>query len=389
MDKSVAKDKKQKDISIELLRIYACLLVIFAHIQIGYMVGDEINSASLIIKCLIGDNVPIFLLILGFYMFNGVQGEDRIQKIPGAFLRKLKGFLIRIYIPTLIVTLIACFASDFIYKRCTFGQLFTQPNVNWEYLKNYVILQEPMDMVGQFWYIITYIKILVFFPLLAFLCVDQKGYNGIRRVYIGMSFLSIVFADIEFLKETTLLQLSDYVFDRHFLYVLLGFELALFFRKCKWSKKWQIVASAGVFLCGLGLRYGLTMYSFDLFGVASNDYFMVLECAPAYISSAGSLMLFYSVFRNCHNRIVQFIGGITFYVYMLHGMMIRYFSDIGEEIRVAADTGATNWQAVQYYMGYGVVVFILSALFGILIKEAYDGVCYLIGKGASKYKRIG
>lgn len=385
----MAKDKKQKDISIELLRIYACLLVIFAHIQIGYMVGDEINSASLIIKCLIGDNVPIFLLILGFYMFNGVQGEDRIQKIPGAFLRKLKGFLIRIYIPTLIVTLIACFASEFIYKRCTFGQLFTQPNVNWEYLKNYVILQEPMDMVGQFWYIITYIKILVFFPLLSFLCVDQKGYNGIRRVYIGMSFLSIVFADIEFLKETTLLQLSDYVFDRHFLYVLLGFELALFFRKCKWSKKWQIVASAGVFLCGLGLRYGLTMYSFDLFGVASNDHFMVLECAPAYISSAGSLMLFYSVFRNRHNRIVQFIGGITFYVYMLHGMMIRYFSDIGEEIRVAADTGATNWQAVQYYMGYGVVVFILSALFGILIKEAYDGVCYLIGKGASKYKRIG
>ncbi len=370
----------QKEISIELLRIYACMLVIFAHIQISYLSGETVNKAAFIIKCLIGDNVPIFLLILGFYMFTGLQGEDRIGKIPGAFLRKLKGFLIRIYIPTLIVTLIACFAGTFIYCQESFADLFTSPSFNWDYLKNYVLYQDPQDMVGQFWYIVVYIKILAFFPALALICVDQKEYNLIRRIYMALSFLNIVIDDIEFLKSTTYFTIEKYVFDRHFLYVLLGYELALLFKKWKWDKKLQIAVSAGVFLLGLGLRYGLTMHAFSVFGMGATDHFMVLECAPAYISSAGTLMLFHAVFQKKYNSVVEFVGGMTFYVYMLHGMMLRYFGEIGNNIRVATNYGASGPEAIRYYLQYGIVLFLTSFLFGVIIKLIYDLICKGIQK---------
>ena len=379
LEKSV-RTGKQKDIAIELLRIYACMLVIFAHIQISYLVDGAVNKSALVIKCLIGDNVPIFLLILGFYMFTAVQGEDRMEKIPGTFVHKLKGFLIRIYIPTLIVTLIACVASDFIYRQKTLTQLFQAPSFHWEYLSNYVLLQDPTDMVGQFWYIVVYIKILLFFPLLALICVDQKAYNRIRRAYMALAFLSMVLADASYLTNLSLLTIKEYVFDEHFLYVLLGYEIALFFQKCQWKRALQIAFSAGIFLVGVALRYGLTYYAFGIFGVGNSDHFMVLECAPAYISSAGSLMLFYAVFHGLHNRLIQYVGGITFYVYMLHGMILRYFGSTGDQIRTRLNNGSNGAEAVFYYLEYGLVLFVTSLIAGVLLKTLYDLVCRGVGR---------
>ena len=88
----------KRDSSVELLRVYACFMVILAHIQLNYVLGDgNVDSVILGIKCLIADNVPIFFTILGFFLFSKVQGEDRMKKIPGVFWEKIKGFIVRVY----------------------------------------------------------------------------------------------------------------------------------------------------------------------------------------------------------------------------------------------------------------------------------------------------
>lgn len=365
---------KKRDISIEALRIYACIMVVFAHIQISYIVNDRINGVTMFIKCLIGDNVPLFLLILGFFMFSQTQGRDRIEKIPGVYLHKCKSFLIRLYIPTLLVTLIACFAGEFFYRRKSFAELFTDFSMNWEYLKSYIILQQPVDMVGQFWYIVVYIKLLVFFPILAFLCVDDKSYNYLRRVYMLLSFANICLKDLENLSGNTLLNIKDYVFDCHFLYVLVGYELAVFLRKCTWKKGRLILTACCIFAAGIALRYGLTSYSYKIHPDSCN-WFMGLECAPSYISSAGCLLLFCAVLRGRHNQVVETLGAVTFYIFMVHGMMLRYFAATGDHIRAVTENGATGLQSIQYYLWYGGVILLASAVFGTVLKLMYDGAC--------------
>lgn len=365
---------KKRDISIEALRIYACVMVVFAHIQIGYVVNDRINGTTMFIKCLIGDNVPLFLLILGFFMFSHTQGKDRIEKIPGVFVHKWQSFLIRLYIPTLLVTLIACFAGEFFYHTKSFGALFTDFSMNWEYLKSYVILQQPIDMVGQFWYIVVYIKLLAFFPILAFLCVDDKSYNYLRRGYMLLSFVNLCLKDLENLSGNSLLNIKDYVFDCHFLYVLLGYELAVFLRKCTWKRVRLILTAGGIFAAGIALRYGLTSYSYKIHP-DSCDWFMGLECVPSYISSAGCLLLFCAVLKGRQNQIVEKLGAVTFYIYMVHGMMLRYFSATGDHIRTVTQYGATGLQSVQYYLWYGGVILLASAVFGTVLMLLYDGVC--------------
>lgn len=369
--------QKGRDSSIELLRVYACVMVVWAHIQLSYHPsGDTVNMVSLTIKALIGDNVPIFLLIVGFFLFNSVQGADRIQRIPGTYLNKLKGFLVRTYIPTILATLIACFAGEFFYREKTFIQLFTQPHMNWEYLKSYLLLQSPIDMTGQFWYIVEYIKIMVFFPFLALICVDERPYTLVRRAFMGLSFLNICLEDIRFLSGGfPQLKLEKYVLDEHFLYVLLGYELALFFRKTKLPRKKQLLLSLGVFFSGVALRLGLSLQAFQVYDVNNSGNFMGLNCFPAYLSSAGCLMLFHCALRGFRSNAANYLGALTFYVYMFHGMTLRLFSPVGDQIRAALSYGATGLQSVLYYLLYGGVVFFSALLMSVPAKFLYDAAC--------------
>lgn len=369
--------KAGRDSSIELLRVYACLMVVWAHIQISYHPsGDTVNMVSLTIKALIGDNVPLFLLIVGFFLFHSVQGPDRLQKIPGVYLDKLKGFLVRTYIPTILVTLIACFAGEFFYREKTFVQLFTQPHMNWEYLKNYLLLQSPSDMVGQFWYIIEYIKIMVFFPFLALICVDERPYTLVRRAFMGLSFLNICLSDIRFLSGGfPLLKLEKYALNEYFLYVLLGYELSLFFRKTRLSRQKQLLLSLAVFFSGVALRLGLSLQAFRIYDVSNSGNFMGLNCFPAYISSAGCLMVFHCALQGFHSKAANYLGGLTFYVYMFHGMTLRLFAPVGDRIRAALSYGATGGQSFLYYLLYGAVIFLSALLISIPAKLLYDTAC--------------
>ncbi len=143
--------------------------------------------------------------------------------------------------------------------------------------------------------------------------------------------------------------------------MLVGYELFLFFKNTKLSRCKQIMVSALVFLVGLGLRYFLTLHAFTIFGDGGTDHFMVLECSAAYISCSGTLMLCYTVFSSLKgNRILSYIGEMTFYVYACHGMMLRYFGTIGDRLREVFHYGATGVQSITYYISYGVVIFFTS-----------------------------
>ncbi|MCR5624636.1 MAG: acyltransferase [Lachnospiraceae bacterium] len=363
----------KRDSSVELLRIYACFLVIFAHIQLGYIKADGgVNTPALMMKCLLSDNVPIFFTILGYYLFTRVQGEDRLSAIPKVYLSKIKSFLVRVYVPTVIVTILVCFAYSWIYRQKTFGELFTSPDANWELLKNYVLLQSPTDMVGQFWYIVAYIKLLIFFPFYAVICVDKKPYNIIRRGYMIFAFFTIAIADFCFLNQTaTSPDFSGYILDTNLLFLLIGYEVNLFFKKTKLSRKAQIIVSACIFLLGFLLRYGLTKVDFDIYGVGNNGHFFVMECSLVYISSCGALMFFVSVFKGLKSGIIQFLGEMTLYVFMLHGVMIRFFGETGSKILTKMNGGDTGIHVLGYYLLYGGLLYITSMLVGIVIRELY------------------
>lgn len=366
--------KKQRDSSIEIARIYACIMVVWAHIQISYIDGDKINKTGLVIKNLIGDNVPVFLLILGFFAFAKLQGDDRMDKLPGVYWDKIKGFLVNVYIPTIIVTFLAALFYGFVYGQCSFGAEFTAQGVHrFDLLSSYILKQAPEDMVGQFWYIVKYIRVIVFFPLLAVICHDDRAMNRIRRSYLAVGWLYYWIQDISYLKNTTApVDLKEYVFDNYMLYVILGYEIALFLKKIKWER-WQIcLLGAGCLVLGVWLRYGLTIRAFSVYGFGQSSYFSGLGCAPSYLSSAGVLILCCGLFRGMHNALIQYLGALTFYVFCFHGAMLRIFGTKGQQIQTHFGGAQTGHGILLYYVVYGGLIFATAFVLGVIMKFLYD-----------------
>ncbi len=362
----------KRDASVELLRIYACIMVVLAHIQVSYTIGEgQVDNVVLAIKCLIADNVPIFFTILGFYFFINVQDDDRLDLIPSVFLKKLKGFAVRIYIPTIIVTLICSIAWDYIYNNpdhVFHGELLTE----------YIFKQNPQDMVGQFWYIVEYIKILVFFPFLALICVNKRSYNTIRRIYMIIIFVVIALNDYCYLTQyESFVDISKYIPNTNFLFVFVGYEVYLFYKSERYSNKAKTIIGLLMFIVGFVLRFGLTYVSFSIYGVGNSDHFMVMQCAPSYICSGGLLLLFVQLFKGRKSGILQLLGEMTLYVFMIHGIFLRVFGSQGDLIRQSLNNGnVTGVYSIIYYFLYGGLLIVVSLVLGVAIREIYGLVRY-------------
>jgi surface polysaccharide O-acyltransferase-like enzyme len=83
------KSTTTKNHSIELVRIVACLLVIMAHSQISIIDNNTIVNGRLAISTILADDVPLFLLVTGFFFFGRIKSDTDI--IP-TFPYKAKAF---------------------------------------------------------------------------------------------------------------------------------------------------------------------------------------------------------------------------------------------------------------------------------------------------------
>ena len=64
---------KKRDISIDLIRVIACLTVIGTHLCLQVLNGcyNRIDWSRLLEKSFLTDGVPLFFMITGFFLVNG------------------------------------------------------------------------------------------------------------------------------------------------------------------------------------------------------------------------------------------------------------------------------------------------------------------------------
>ena len=64
---------KKRDASIELIRIFACITVVLTHLSLNVFdqYHSQVDWSRLFEKCFFSDGVPIFYMIMGFFLMNG------------------------------------------------------------------------------------------------------------------------------------------------------------------------------------------------------------------------------------------------------------------------------------------------------------------------------
>jgi len=306
----IESDAKQRNLSMDILRIFACFLVILYHsrgLNRDPMTSDPIsifNTACGFGAFFFGSlGVPLFLMIGGYFAF-----QPELNTF--IFLKKRLG---RVVIPTLfwllLSTLLIGGTDDFFY------------NV-WN-----------LKCAGHLWYMYTLIGILFLIPVVnPFL---QKATKKELALYVGIWALTLVlngnYFDVFKNYELTNYGMSGsnpvFAFIRfygYFGYYLLGFIASKFLLSKKTICSMFLVSISSwlftVYVLGLELHAAwfylsipVVLFSFALF--ESVEVLKISNLLPRPV---------YAEFRQC----IETVSYLTFGAYLVHWLVLHYLSKI-------------------------------------------------------------
>ena len=374
----------KKDTSIEGIRIISCVLVILAHVQLDPVLNGTVMNSRLLYTAVMADSVPLFFLITGFFLFRGVKDDESI--IPVA-KKKAKSVLVNIWIPSFIIMAMSCFLFPYLSGQCSLGEIFTQHyDRQWDWLWDYVFKLRAEGTGEHLWYICTYVKVIIWFPALAFLCQNTEKRNMVRRFYLILSLVNVAFNDLEYLLNRDICDMSGITFDYYFLYILLGYELSVLFDKYgKNREKIRMIGLCG-YVVGLLAKYMLQLFMYRHYGLDITVRFLWLQSIFTYITSCGIFCFFHSFERvpvateeslptcTAFGKGICLIGKYTFYIYLVHRMVIYKTYPLQQWVLAWSGNGQNMLKTTLYYLVYGMAVFGLSMAIAVLFKISYSGL---------------
>jgi len=125
----------KRDISIEILRIIGCFLVIWAHIQLQIVENGQIYRGRLLFSSIIGDDVPIFMLITGFYIFRRKTSNILIE-----YKNKILTFIKKIWVPSVILIIMTCILTPFLDKMVSWNDIRTWGElIEWNVVTDFIL----------------------------------------------------------------------------------------------------------------------------------------------------------------------------------------------------------------------------------------------------------
>ena len=350
--------------AIELVRIIACLLVIMAHIQVVINDGNSIVTGRLFFSTIIADDVPLFLLVTGFFFFHRIHSDSDI--VP-AFPHKAKTFLSRIYIPTIAYIII-----NILYRYFT-GPQGSILTADWNYLGRFVFRLAPGD---HLWYICTYMSFVFFFPMLAFVCQDTPQKNKMRRTLLGIAIGCAVITDVQYFFKMNLLDIDKYLWGYCTIFLIIGYELSLFVRRFDNRKVKLILVGLGLYILGIAVKILLQKYMHAEYGYIQNR-FRWLQCSPCFVTATGLFITIYTLgsFIKAHGipaRIINFIGSCTFAIYLFHYIVIRETKAWQFELISKFSNISTFPDTAAYYFSFAFIVLAITFVIALIFRFAVE-----------------
>lgn len=323
-EKVEIKENKKRDISVELIRVVACILVVAIHLslQVFNQYYSQVDWSRLFEKCFFTDGVPLFFMITGFFIANG-----------RSYKKTWKGVWKKIIIPVAIYILFAQIFYMFITNKQTIMWCLQNAiaNLNLQGILRAILTGEVIhinSLCAHLWYIFSHIKIVIWMPVLWLICKNEQTPNLARRMIMGFGIFSFIMKDIQ--KFITIPADSLKVFtmvDPAILYVLFGYELFVNKDKIKKNKKLCIISLilfviANVAKYKLEMEYMVINNFYDIVGRSS-----FLEWKYTSLNIISSICLFMALYSfeiksERFSKIITWLSDKTFGVYLVHYLLI-------------------------------------------------------------------
>lgn len=323
--KETTKEKtvKKRDYSIDLIRVVACLSVICAHLclQVLNTAYNRIDWSRLLEKSFLKDGIALFFMITGFFLVNGRS----YKKIWSGTIKK-------ILLPSFIFVLFTQAFYPFIVNKETFLYCIQNFNINPLGIIQSILKADITylnDTCAHLWYIYSYIKVVIWIPILWLVCKETNECKLARRIMLGFGIAKLLLQDIQrffilpVIGEINILT----IVPTEIVYVLLGYELFVHKDKLKNNKKLTILTFIGFVATNL-IKYRveiLYMVVNSLVDIVGRPNFIEWEYTAFNIISGLCLFMFlYSIdLKNeKFNKVLLWLSNKTFGIYLVHYLIL-------------------------------------------------------------------
>lgn len=351
---------KKKITSIQLIRVIAIILVIGCHVCLPPILETgRIDLGRLTIACLLGDGVALFFIISGFFMFKDTD-----------FKSKLKSTFKKIIIPTSILIVVGLLISDWVNSQSSIIRSIIDYRANYDRLHNALVSilnfnSIKLGYLQHLWYIFTYLGCLLLSPLIAYLFIDNDNNRFIKKIYYVLAVANLIFVSLTHFNMCSIISFT--IVNEAMLYMMIGKEIYDRSDKIINNKKVRIISLITCIVANIVrvvLQYQL--YSLNV----ADAYFLMWNSSISFICSISFVIFIYS-FDMKNNKIIEYIGNDTFYIYLIHFVVLRklltntFTTKIFEKLNVSSGSFINE---VLYDAVIFIVLFIITYLVIFIIK---------------------
>lgn len=309
---------KQRDCSVEVLRLLACLIVIGTHIKLPYEYSGIIDFNRLVIACLLADGVAIFWIITGFFLFREIPYTERIKKCVR-----------RIIIPLVVTSILVWFFGSWI---CGESDLYTSVmHSKDDYIRAAYTLIEwsnPVKSLNHIWFLYVYILIIFCYPVLGEFVkwLDAKALR--EKMFVFAAAVLFIFND---LSDNRLAEFSHHMFGAMVpssIYLVIG-HIIYKYRNNIIERFGTGIRITALICCLVIVACIRSLLLTNVF-IGSN-HLLFWYTFPSLISTSLLVAACLSLPLNS-SRLAELVCGLagdTFLVYLVHGLAISFCINLG------------------------------------------------------------
>ena len=359
---STSNHTKKRDLSIELMRIIACIFVICIHIGSGVLINGSFSKPSTFLTSIFADAVAMFWFITGAFIFK----KDDYPKLLKATLRK-------VLLPAIFLILFIFFFDDWMFKGQTIGESISNSFAYVPSALDSLLLQwaTPVAHTGQLWYIFTYLLVIICSPVIkAF--IDKIDKTHKEKPFLIITFGLLLLNDI---SNNRFAGFSHSPFGALIPAIILLIWGHIFYKnKDRIVKKIKPIYPTIILLVSAAIRTSI-MIAFYYFGDSDyNKSILYWFSCFGLINSTALFFLLESSMKKFNNRPISWlitrIGSYTFLIYLLHELVIDYLKKLGlfGEMRSQFLVNNNVIKVVLYYILLSSIVFLISLVISITLR---------------------
>ncbi len=364
----------KRDSSVELLRIFACWIVVGTHIKLsGYYNADgSVDKSRTILSNFFGEGVGIFFIILGFFYF---RNKDFLK----VCIRTVK----TVILPALFFIIVVDILEGWINNTKSILDCIRGFDIEVKSIMNGLLSWDSTKFfAGQhLWFCFTYIQCILWFPILKILYENKKS---VLRYILILGILALIIVDVQKTYKFIDGNIASFsVVPIPVLLLLLGNEL--------YAHKEFFVNKKYFFVIGVLIYFTFHIILFYVQCDALNNstgYGFAWNSIYSVITACGIAMAFLAVEikSNAVSKAINYVGGKTFLIYLVHYPLIMKMNENGvREFFLKKCSINKGWMAdLIYTISYSLFVFCVSLVMAVII----DSIYYISKSMINKAKKL-